>query len=241
MRDGGVGRVGHFREFAGSLGQLKLRAKDETLEAVRDEVWARLAEQEERERDPEYVYALAAFADEVFLTLDWPFRQEWRARLLETRKFGSRAAGERVFAHIDELIESDAATRVPMAAVYLLMLGLGFRGRFRSAGHRPQIEQRRAGLWAMIERHQRGVFGREILGGAPQIAPQAYGHTLQDGALLRLASPARWWAASALVALAWLAGSTYTWLKLAEPVNLQIENVERKLAGPRAQAEGRLR
>lgn len=226
-----------FREFAGALMALKAKASQESLETIRGEVLTLLERHEalDGQREPEFHYALAAFADEVFLTLDWPHRTAWRSQVVEAQRFGSRAAGERVFAQVDALLQADAPGGAPMAAVYLMMLGLGFRGRYRGAAQDAQIELRRERLWIMLERHR-----PEWLAQGRRIAPQAYAHTVQEGALQRLASPARWWALAAAVAVLWLAGSTYAWLQLTEPVTAQIAAVERKLKGQPARLEGQL-
>lgn len=219
-------RLRHFREFASAIGGLKRRAKEETLETLRAEVMQLLDLQErlDERRDPDYHYALAAFADETFLGFDWPGRAGWRARLVETQRFGSRAAGERVFTRIDELIESDRVAGVPMAAVYLMMTGLGFRGRYRLAVHESEIYQRRARLRAIVERRS-----PELLANG-RMAPEAYAHTIQEGPVATLASPARWWAAAALVVLLWAASSTYAWFDLTGTLTTRIQKVERALA-----------
>jgi type VI protein secretion system component VasF len=49
-------------------------------------------------------YAMCALADEIALGANWPGRNEWLERLLETERFGSQAAGERLFQLMDAML-----------------------------------------------------------------------------------------------------------------------------------------
>lgn len=180
------------------------------------------------EREAEFRYVLAAFTDECFLELDWAGREYWRNNLTETHLFGSRAAGQRIFDRIDELLSTGAPARAPMAAVYLLALGLGFRGRFRSAGGEVEVQRRKKALWAWIERTSPG-----LLVGGPRVSPQAYDHTVQEGTLMELATPARWWVLAALVVCLWFGASFYIWSRLALDVTARIDLVERQVEASR--------
>lgn len=187
------------------------------------------------DRISELSYAMAAYADECFVELDWSGRGFWRGNLIETQLFGSRAAGQRIFDRIDKLLNGDASAWPALASVYLVMLGLGFRGHFRAASASAEIEHRRAALWSWYDRHQPGS-----LTGRDRLAPQAYAHTVEEGALVELAAPGRWWAVSALVILLWFGASLLLWSRLSSGINAQIETVTGRVeaSGHRLTAEG---
>lgn len=76
-------------------------------------------------------YAMAALADEVFLNADWEGRRLWKGQLLEAHLFESRRAGEVIFERIDELLAHPDPARNDLAYIYLMLLGLGFQGKYR--------------------------------------------------------------------------------------------------------------
>lgn len=239
--------TGHFRDFCADLESLLEAARRENpsppdglrLAAI-DLIGKRIVElaRDERlapEREAEFRYALAAYTDECFLEFEWIGREYWRNNLTETYLFGSRAAGQRIFDRIDELLTSETPGRAPIAAVYLLMLGLGFRGRFRAPGAAVEIERRRAALWTWIERKSPG-----LLADGPRVSSQAYNHTVEEGLVVQLPTPVRWWGLAILTVLLWLGGSFYIWSGLADDVTARIDSVEQRVqaARHRLAAEG---
>jgi len=76
-------------------------------------------------------YAMAALADEVFLNADWEGRSPWKGQLLEAHLFESRRAGEAIFERIDDLLARPDPARNDLAYIYLMLLGLGFQGKYR--------------------------------------------------------------------------------------------------------------
>ncbi|MDZ7714372.1 MAG: DotU family type IV/VI secretion system protein [Rhodovibrio sp.] len=79
-------------------------------------------------------YALAALADELLLhSIDWTGAELWREFLLERARFGTEAAGDRLFERIDALRAQPDPASSELAGVYLSVLALGFQGRYRHA------------------------------------------------------------------------------------------------------------
>jgi type IV/VI secretion system ImpK/VasF family protein len=76
-------------------------------------------------------YAMTAYADEFFATLEWSGAGEWRGALLEEQLFGTHCAGTTIFEEIDTLLQQDRDPE--MARLYLHLLGLGFTGKYRKA------------------------------------------------------------------------------------------------------------
>ncbi|MBK1667142.1 hypothetical protein CKO28_03665 [Rhodovibrio sodomensis] len=77
-------------------------------------------------------YALCALADELLLhRVAWRGADLWREYLLERARFGTEAAGDRVFERIDALRAQPDPASSELAGVYLTVLALGFQGRYR--------------------------------------------------------------------------------------------------------------
>jgi type VI secretion system protein ImpK len=77
------------------------------------------------------IYAMAAMADEIFLNMEWSGKSYWEKNILEFRFFGTQMAGETIFLKINELLTTNNPLSVEMAEIYLKMLALGFKGRYR--------------------------------------------------------------------------------------------------------------
>jgi type VI secretion system protein ImpK len=152
-------------------------------------------------------YAMAAFADEVFLHLNWPGREAWREHLLEFRLFGSHRAGEEVFERIEVLLRDRDSAYTELARIYLMVLALGFQGKYRGAPDGDaQIESYRRRLF-------RFIFGRDprAVRGSEQVVPQAYASTLDESRSSELPYVRPWLWAIAAVVLLWIAGAHLIW------------------------------
>ena len=86
------------------------------------------------------LYVMVAVADEVLLRQcpGWPGRLAWAQQPLEHALYGTRVAGERVFAAARDLA-SGRREDPAVAAVILLALQLGFRGRYADDADRDRI------------------------------------------------------------------------------------------------------
>ena len=73
----------------------------------------------------EGLFAVAAWADETLLGLDWCAGVQWPAQLLQRRLFGVNDAGIGFFHRLQGIARGRSAVR----EVYLACLVLGFRGR----------------------------------------------------------------------------------------------------------------
>lgn len=170
----------------------------------------------------ELVYIMAAFADETFVCmLEWDGRDYWRDHLMELRFFRSQIAGQSLFHRIDNLVmRSDYGTEELMA-VYLMVLSLGFKGRY-------QMEP------GVVEAYRKKLFDRLHLSDFPYLShgyrmfPDAYQHTVTEGSPVRLAEPRKWWSGVALVIAVWLVVSTAAWMVLTHPLRTDL-HVTRQL------------
>lgn len=108
---------------------------------------------EELYREAEF--AMAALADEVFLTElgNWPGRADWSAYPLQKAFFGTINAGEELFTKIDRFLENYHPGQRGLAEVYFNVLSLGFRGKYGVGEEGPRslkiprgVEKRRQRL-----------------------------------------------------------------------------------------------
>lgn len=74
-------------------------------------------------------YTMAILTDEIFLNLRWDGSKFWRYTLLEKQLFQTELAGDKFFSMLDEIVMD--LNNEEMAFVYLMVLSLGFKGRYR--------------------------------------------------------------------------------------------------------------
>ena len=140
----------------------------------------------EYQRLEQALYAMVALADELLvIELDWPGREAWQDTLLEQSCYHTSAAGERVFDDIDRLLtqRSHNALCRQLAAVYLIVLRLGFSGRYRS--QQQQLSEYRTQLFALM--------GPQKNMQAQPTCAQAYQHNLETDGEQRLAPLKHWY------------------------------------------------
>jgi len=169
-------------------------------------------------RDAQYV--MTALVDEVFLYLDWPGRQVWRANLLETRLFDSHRAGEAVFERLDAILSGRDPIYADLARIYLLALALGFAGRYRGAGGAARLETYRRDLFTFIANKD-----PELLRGTAHLFPEAYRSTLDQGEAQRLPNLRRWISAAVLLLALWLGTSYWVWRHRVEPLEPLVQRI----------------
>jgi len=169
-------------------------------------------------------YVMVAAADEVFVELPWSGAAYWRANLLETEQFGTRSAGEALFARIEALLERADPKDVELAAVYLTALALGFRGRYAGREDFGAIDGYKQRLYQF-------VFGKRSDLGDPfrKIVPQCYDATITSGEGRKLRSPRVWWWAAAAVVAVWLVASQIAWMELTAPMRVRLDAIHQQV------------
>lgn len=174
-------------------------------------------------------YVMAALADEtLLLRVEWGGRDSWERRLLETAIFGTSLAGERVFERLDALLADPARAHPSLAAIYLIALALGFRGRY----WRPEDEGRLRDYRTMLARIvTRAVPDVETLG--PALFGQAYEHTIAGGRPVRLPGLRPWLAAVAAVLVVFLLVSNQLWRLATADLEYAIAKIDRPLPNAR--------
>ncbi len=122
----------------------------------------------------ECLYLMVAFVDEVFLSFAWQGQKRWENHLLEAQIFHTQIAGEGVFRKLDALIEANDPVRNDLALIYLMIISLGFKGKYRGENDEGKLAWYRQQLYVMINRHNPSLYhpGRE------RLIPHAYEYNL---------------------------------------------------------------
>ena len=156
-------------------------------------------------------YALAAYADEVMLNLEWDGREwdgrkPWSSNLLEHSMFRTDMAGRTLFEWIDRAIRSNDTSPIhrQVVSVYLVLLKLGFRGRYRDSSNDERIEEYRRRLLELIGLPPESEQSTPIF-------TEAYDFVRGDSRTARAAPATRWWRRWFYVAIAYFVMSLGVW------------------------------
>ncbi len=87
-----------------------------------------------------YIYAV--YIDEALLNTEWFGGDEWRNYLIEYRMFTTRDAGDEIFYRIDAALKYRTKRNKQLAKLYLIMLGAGFRGKYRDSNVEEIVAQK---------------------------------------------------------------------------------------------------
>ena len=138
-------------------------------------------------------YALAAYADEVMLNLvfdekEWDGKEQWSSNLLERSMFKTDMAGRTLFEWIDRAIRSNDTSPIhrEVASVYLVLLRLGFRGRYLPSSNDERIEEYERRLLELIGLPPEGEQTTPIFS-------EAYDYVRGDSRTAHVAPARRWW------------------------------------------------
>lgn len=172
-------------------------------------------------------YVMAAFADDVFIHLEWEGRRAWTSNLLESTLFQSHVAGEMFFEKLDHLLrERDPADR-SLAAIYLSALSLGFRGKYHGLNDHGKLRRYRHELFSFVFRQP-----PDLTGDAKVAFPDSYVSNLRKEKRKKMTNPRLWLAVLGFVVVIYLAASHGVWLRLTsrlERVNNEIVETEKRL------------
>lgn len=107
----------------------------------------------------EVVYMMIALADDIFLNFEWEGKQFWEENILEQKFFSSQIAGDEIFARINTLLSEKNDFAEEKAELYLKMLALGFKGKYRGTEEETiQINLYRNKLLEFIEKHNNSML-----------------------------------------------------------------------------------
>ena len=78
-------------------------------------------------------YALAAYVDELVMTSEWQYRNQWMFNSLQLQFFNEHSAGDGFFLRLSILMH-DCKQHIECLDVYFACLQLGFKGKYRVEG-----------------------------------------------------------------------------------------------------------
>lgn len=116
----------------------------------------------------ELQYALVALSDEIFLNLEWPGKNFWKANLLEIKFSKSQSAGETIFKKIDSILTRKNFLSTETAIIYLKLLALGFQGKYRGEKSHHKLSDYKNKLYIFITSNSTNTVTYE------QIFPDGY-------------------------------------------------------------------
>lgn len=192
---------------------VRLSARFAALLRLQEKEVSRNGKPTEIEAYRKAMYVMAAVTDEIFiLEVDWAGRDAWVESLLERQLFQSHNAGASFFDMANELLAVQIADplQVDLAAVMLMALQLGFKGRYRGTRSDAELDALRNRLYTLVER-EHGELATAMA------FPQAMTGLQTGGTPERLAPLTPWYTASVVVLIAYLLISSVMWLWLLEP------------------------
>ena len=172
-------------------------------------------------------YVMAAFADDVFIHLDWEGKRAWTSNLLEAALFQSHIAGEMFFDKLDRLLRDRDPADKSLAAVYLSALSLGFRGKYHGLNDHGKLRRYRQELFAFVFRQP-----QDLKNDSKIAFPDTYIKNLREEKKKKLTNPRVWLAVLAFVVVTYLAVSHGLWMKLTsrlQQANQRIVEIETRL------------
>lgn len=118
-------------------------------------------------------YAMVALTDELVVAQDWEGRSAWGRNRLEAQVFQTDEASEDVFRRIRALLDAPPHEGGHMEYLYLSVLALGFRGKYRDEADHGTLRRLRLRLL------HAGVGGDVSLSNQDEpLFPQTRGYTL---------------------------------------------------------------
>tara|TARA_R110002110_G_scaffold175266_4_gene378748 strand:+ start:3115 stop:3900 length:786 start_codon:yes stop_codon:yes gene_type:complete len=165
-------------------------------------------------------FVMAALADEVFLTMDWDGRESWQSNLVETRLFGTHAAGQVFFDKLERLLDSRDPAHSEVGVLYLLALALGFRGKYRGQEDDGAIDRYKRKLFTFVARREPDLYRS-----ARRLFPLTYAHTLDQGKNRLLPSAMKWWLLAGGILLALLVLQHFIWTGMTGDLLQSIDSI----------------
>lgn len=153
-------------------------------------------------------YIMVALADETFINLNWWGKEEWEDNLLESLMYNTQDAGDKFFENLDAFLEKPHASQTTdMAALYLIALGLGFKGRYKDSGYESTLSKYKERLYRYIASED-----TELLHNQSRLFPLAYDQIISDRQSPMMPNIRAWWVSLGVLAGGYLLFSSVIWL-----------------------------
>jgi len=152
-------------------------------------------------------YIMVGLADEIFINLKWVGQDEWENNLLESKIFNSQVAGEKLFKNLDQFLSVRDSANADIGVLYLLALGLGFKGRYRDIDSKGALKKYRDQLFSRLMQDSPAV-----LDGVSELFPQAYQHTIDQRDAMKMPMTRNWVMGLCGVVVAFIILSQIVWV-----------------------------
>lgn len=121
-------------------------------------------------------YAMTSIADEIFLNTEWSGKKCWEFNLLEEKIFKSHVSGVEIFTKIKKIIDSINPSK-EIASIYLSLLGLGFKGKFRS-DNKIEESKNEEEIGIFKKKLFEIIYQGQTINNNNKIFPKAYHYTI---------------------------------------------------------------
>lgn len=175
-------------------------------------------------------YVMVALADEIFLHMEWEGQRAWITNLLEAKIFRTHGAGQFFFEKLDRLLREQNPIYKDLAAVYLMALSLGFKGKYYGMDDRGKLARYRQQLFTFI-------CGREpdLDDEARYLFPEAYYHNVREESQRKLSDPRIWIVVLGLVIVLYTAATHAFWIQFTQELNTVNLSIAEIIRGLKAQ------
>ena len=165
-------------------------------------------------------FIMAALADEIFLHMEWDDKNTWHGNLLETRLFGSHAAGEIFFEKLDRLLQNRDPIYTDLGKVFFIALALGFQGKYRGVSETDWLDFYRRELFRFIYQKEPDIFTE-----SSPFFVQAYTHNMEESVGLKLPNPRKWVFILGILAIGLVLVSHGIWLDLINDLEQLLHEI----------------
>jgi len=172
-------------------------------------------------------YLMVTLADEIFLhRVNWHGKEAWRSNLLEARLFDSYIGGERLFKHLDKLLQERNPVYADLGRLYLITLSLGFQGKYRNSPDEGVLDGYRRQLFAFVaQRSADGLQEYFTLNPDKHLFPSAYAFTLKEPTNRRLPPLRFWYLLLFLVIMGLLLSSHLLWHHFTDDLSVLMNQI----------------
>lgn len=175
-------------------------------------------------------YVMVALADEIFLQMDWEGQTAWVSNLLEARIFRTHAAGQVFFEKLDRILREQNPLERDLAAVYLMALSLGFKGKYYGRNDRGQLARYRRQLFAFISGREPDLDDK-----SQPVFAEAYFHNVREESQRKLSDPRKWIVLLCLVIVVYVATTQLLWVQFTRELNTVNQGVSKIIGELQAQ------
>ena len=165
-------------------------------------------------------YVMVALADEIFVRTELEGQKAWVWNLLESRIFKSHSAGEVFFKKLDLLLQGQNPVEKDLAAVYLMALSLGFKGKYYGMDDKGQIASYRRQLFAFICRRAPALDNE-----SRHMFPEAYDHIVREESQRKLSDPRKWIVVLCLSIIVYVAATQLLWSQLTQDLSTVNQSI----------------